>query len=124
MRPTVREMLNMGEKYFDEQGVPKEERRSVILSLLTKVVFGMMSSRFGFHVPPMVFINHLHLHCLALPLNGRMGEFLFSVAEPKGPDYLKGWGWFAEVHQVINILEKGETVWLSAVNDPLPSPRL
>ncbi|PVG04106.1 HIT-like protein [Serendipita vermifera] len=102
----VREMLNMGEKYFDEQGVPKEERR------------------FGFHIPPAVFINHLHFHCLALPLKGMFSGYMFSVAESKDPNYLKGWGVFVEVNQAINILEKEGTFTVSAVQDPLASPRL
>lgn len=33
------------------------------------------STRFGFHVPPRHGVNHLHLHCLALPLTHRCPSF-------------------------------------------------
>ncbi|XP_042947871.1 bifunctional adenosine 5'-phosphosulfate phosphorylase/adenylylsulfatase HINT4-like isoform X1 [Carya illinoinensis] len=32
--------------------------------------------RFGFHQPPLNSINHVHLHCLALPYTPRLQKYL------------------------------------------------
>ncbi|KAK4804775.1 hypothetical protein SAY86_004592 [Trapa natans] len=40
--------------------------------------------RFGFHQPPLNSVNHLHLHCLALPFISRWREMKYTPLGPVG----------------------------------------
>ncbi|XP_031394928.1 bifunctional adenosine 5'-phosphosulfate phosphorylase/adenylylsulfatase HINT4 isoform X3 [Punica granatum] len=40
--------------------------------------------RFGFHQPPMNSVNHLHLHCLALPFIPRWRQIKYTPLGPVG----------------------------------------
>jgi len=63
---------------------------------------------FGFHIPPLTSVAHLHLHCFGLPFNNALGQLKYPVAERRNGT--KGWSWFAEVSQVIRTLERGGRV--------------
>lgn len=40
------------------------------------------AQQLGFHLPPFVLVNHLHLHCLALPKTSWLRGWLFAPAAP------------------------------------------
>ena len=71
-------------------------------------------TRFGFHIPPIRSVDHLHLHCLALPFRSRYRAIKYRVADPPSPAYLKGWSWFAEWQQTCRLLEAGRKVNISS----------
>ncbi|GJN93678.1 hypothetical protein Rhopal_006735-T1 [Rhodotorula paludigena] len=74
--------------------------------------------RLGFHIPPFFSVNHLHLHLLSLPLPfpGSL-KYRPSLVSPTST-CLKGFSWFAEVDQVINILRAGQRVKVGSVLAP------
>ncbi|KAH9317707.1 hypothetical protein KI387_019476, partial [Taxus chinensis] len=59
---TVRNLQRRKEDY-----VLVEHMLKIGQSLLQKDVPGALGYRFGFHQPPFNSVNHLHLHCFALP---------------------------------------------------------
>jgi hypothetical protein len=64
--------------------------------------------KLGFHIPPFASVPHLHLHILS----GRytmLGRFKYPIAKRAGKAG-KGWSWFVEVGQVVEILERGGKV--------------
>jgi len=62
----------------------------------------------GFHIPPFNSVNHLHLHLNALPYRW-IGKLQFPVAKGK-EGKSKGFSWFVEVDQAIEILQQGKTI--------------
>ncbi|PVG04105.1 HIT-like protein [Serendipita vermifera] len=93
--PLVRDMWNMGERYFDLHEIQQKDRR------------------FGFHIPPFNSVDHLHLHCFVLPFTSNKGRYKYSIFKSGNAHYTKGWGWFVEVQQAIDILEKGSRIGVS-----------
>lgn len=76
-------------------------------------------SRQGFHITPFSSVGHLHMHVLIYPLKG-LGRVKYPISSGMlggakgkgGHGGRKGWGWFAEVGQVREILDRGGRVGL------------
>ena len=64
--------------------------------------------RMGFHIPPFNSVNHLHLHLHALPYRGIM-KLEYPLSEGKNGKS-KGFSWFVEVDQTVEILQQGKTI--------------
>lgn len=62
--------------------------------------------RLGFHIPPFISVDHLHLHVQALPYKSYDKSLKYPIAEGNH-GYSKGWGWFVTTEQTIKILEGG-----------------
>lgn len=75
-----------------------------------------LSIRYGMHISPFNSVDHLHLHCLALPFNSAYHNLKYRIApgDPNSnPPTNKGWGWFVTSDQAIAILRKGKEVKVS-----------
>ena len=105
----VTTMKEIGNRIFDDLDVqPGKRRYNPFPESLTSYRLTEIVGRFGFHIPPFYSVDHLHLHLLALPSRG-IRKFGWHVS--KGKDgKTKGFGWFVEVDQVIEILQQGKTV--------------
>ncbi|GAA5945946.1 hypothetical protein JCM10213_006197 [Rhodosporidiobolus nylandii] len=108
----VQRMKQVGQEVLLREGVPEGEQR------------------LGFHIPPFFSVNHLHLHLLSLPLpfpgswkyrpsfghsplsssSSPIGGTARCIGGGAGNVKLKGFSWFAEVDQVIAILQAGKRV--------------
>lgn len=77
------------------------------LELLTQRVT-LILGRMGFHIPPFNSVNHLHLHLHALPYRGAF-KLEYPISKGKNGKS-KGFSWFVEVDQAIEILQRGKTI--------------
>jgi diadenosine tetraphosphate (Ap4A) HIT family hydrolase len=105
----VTTMKEIGSRIFDDLGVqPGERKYNPFFESSRSCHLTEILGRFGFHIPPFNSVNHLHLHLLALPCRG-IRKFEWPVSKGKGGK-TKGFSWFVEVDQVIEILQQGKTV--------------
>ncbi|KAJ0433261.1 putative sulfate adenylyltransferase (ADP) [Helianthus annuus] len=65
--------------------------------LLSRDAPDSINYRFGFHQPPFNSVNHLHLHCLALPYIPRWKRVKYSSLGPLGG--------FIEAHKLLDRLK-------------------
>lgn len=94
----VRQMQALGNKALDLVS-------DAATTTTTTTTTDAAERRFGFHIPPIRSVDHLHLHCLQLPFRNRYKAIKYRVAEPPNRDYLKGWSWFVEWKQTCALLE-------------------
>ncbi|KZV93982.1 HIT-like protein [Exidia glandulosa HHB12029] len=90
----VRGMRAAGTKALDSLGVPADPNLR----------------RLGFHIPPYISVGHLHMHAHALPFKNRLRAAKYPVRTTTAKGKHKGFSWFVEVDQAIDILENGRTV--------------
>lgn len=67
----------------------------------------------GYVVPPFNSVYHLHLHVLGLPFTSTLKSLMYRIAPGTGGND-KGFSWFVEVGQAIDILKKGREVGVFA----------
>lgn len=101
-------MKEIGTRILDDLSVPPENRRYALFPEATHWRVTDILDRMGFHIPPFNSVNHLHLHIHALPYRG-----IFKLEYPlsKGKNgKSKGFSWFVEVDQAIEIIQQGKTI--------------
>ncbi|XP_030538209.1 bifunctional adenosine 5'-phosphosulfate phosphorylase/adenylylsulfatase HINT4 isoform X2 [Rhodamnia argentea] len=77
--PTVRDLKRRAEDY-----TLVSHMLDVGRMLLQRDVPQSKQYRFGFHQPPLNSVNHLHLHCLALPFIPRWKHMKYLSLGPLG----------------------------------------
>ena len=82
---TLRHILVLPREHYDNiyslgrSEVPLiEHMYEVGGGILREEAPGAVEYRFGFHVPPRMSVNHLHLHCMALPFRRCWSRVSFS----------------------------------------------
>lgn len=105
--PIVTTMKEIGTRIFDDLGVTPENRRYE-LGVFSPTTTQLILRRMGFHIPPFNSISHLHLHLLSLPTRG-VRKFEFPFSEGKNGKS-KGFSWFVEVDQAIEILQREKSI--------------
>lgn len=113
----VRSMSEIGHHILDNLDVPSTSRRRAVVNLIGGTQPVERSSyneceniyRLGFHIPPFNSVNHLHMHVQALPYISFARRAKYPVVRG-GTRYPKGFSWFVEVSQSIQILERGSRI--------------
>ncbi|CDZ96604.1 HIT-like domain [Phaffia rhodozyma] len=72
-------------------------------------------TKLGFHIPPFTSVDHLHLHAFELP-HKRLANVEFKSTWLSKPKLGKGWGWFVDIDQTIDILKSGQNVKIKPVH--------
>ncbi|QRV74763.1 scavenger mRNA-decapping enzyme DcpS [Ceratobasidium sp. AG-Ba] len=90
--PLLNRMHDAGSQVLDDLGVSKDHQR------------------FGFHIPPFNSVNHIHLHAQGLPYLNVYREKKYRSANSRWLGKTKGFSWFVEYNQCVQILESGGRV--------------
>ncbi|XP_022736991.1 bifunctional adenosine 5'-phosphosulfate phosphorylase/adenylylsulfatase HINT4 [Durio zibethinus] len=77
--PTVKDLQNRNEDY-----TLVSHMLNVGQTLLRRDAPQSIQYRFGFHQPPLNSVDHLHLHCLALPFMPRWKQVKYLSLGPLG----------------------------------------
>jgi len=63
----------------------------------------------GFHIAPFNTVEHLHLHVQGVPYASLRRAAKYFIASGYG-FYTKGFSWFVELDQAIDILGRGKAI--------------
>ena len=63
----------------------------------------------GFHIAPFHSVEHLHMHVHGLPYRSPWRAAKYPIIAGHG-FCTKGFSWFVEIEQAIQILERGKVV--------------
>jgi hypothetical protein len=80
-----------------------------LLVLCVKKASPMPPNRMGSHIAPFHSVEHLHLHVHALPYKSPWRAVKYPVIPGQG-SCIKGFSWFVEIEQAIQILERRKVV--------------
>ncbi|KAF4597220.1 hypothetical protein EYR40_007672 [Pleurotus pulmonarius] len=87
----LKSMERIGHDILSGLGVPPHQRK------------------LGFHIPPFNSVQHLHLHLQGLPYKSLVRRMKYPVVQG-GKGYVKGFSWFVDVSQLIELLEQRRCV--------------
>ncbi|KDQ24773.1 HIT domain protein [Pleurotus ostreatus PC15] len=87
----VKSMERIGHDILDSLDVPPHQRK------------------LGFHIPPFNSVQHLHLHLQGLPYKSLVRRMKYPVVQG-GKGSVKGFSWFVNVSQLIELLERRRCV--------------
>jgi hypothetical protein len=101
-------MEQVGHDLLDELDIPPSNRRLVRRQsgAHEKTKLKRMIARLGFHISPFHSVQHLHMHILDLPITRLTRKWSYPVVTGKN-GCEKGFSWFVDVRQAIEILERG-----------------